>query len=441
MPQAKRIVFSTFGSFGDIHPYMAIALELQSRGHDPVIATSALYQEKIETAGLNFVAARPNLPPPQEQDEQLMQSIMHPRTGPGFLIKEVILAGLRDGYEDLLEAVKGADVLVTHPAAPAGPLVARRTGIPFISTVLAPMSFLSAYDPPVPPYWAWVNNARFLGPGVMRTFLNLAKNSFCSEVFDELRREIGVAEYGSPLFEGQHSTELILALFSAQFAQPQPDWPPRTKITGFAFYDGHLELAMPERLERFLECGPPPIVFTLGSSAVWVAQDFFRQSIEAARMLRRRAVLLIGDERNMPPVTSLSTEIIAVDYAPYQSVLPRACAMVHHGGIGTTSQGLRAGIPTLIVPFAFDQPDNASHAERLGTSRTLARKRYLANRVAKELDVLLSKPQYAARAARVGELIRSEDGTKTACDLIEGFLDNRFLPKQSTREPVYAACN
>ena len=423
MPAAKRIVLNTFGSFGDIHPYMAIGLELQSRGYHPVIATSALYQEKLTAAGLDFIAIRPNLPTPQEQDEELMRSIMHPRKGPLFLIRDVILAALRDSYEDLSEAVKDADVLVTHPAAPAGPLVARKTKTPFISTILAPMSFASAYDPPVPPYWTWIKHFRLLGPGFMKFLLNVAKNSFKSEVFAGLRQEIEVEDYGNPLFEGQHSPDLVLALFSSIFAQPQRDWPTQTEITGFPFYDGHRELGMPEQLEEFLRSGSAPIVFTLGSSAVWVAQDFYRESIAAAKALGRRAVLLIGDARNMP--STLSSDIIAVDYAPYQSLLPRARAMVHHGGIGTTSQGLRAGVPTLIVPFAFDQPDNAAHAARLGTSRTVPRKQYVARRVVKELDVLLNRPQYATNAAAIGKRIRSEDGTSRACDLIEEFVEKR----------------
>src|SRR6185503_15916918 len=144
---------------------------------------------------------------------------------------------------------------------------------------------------------------------------------------------------------------------------------------------------------------PPPIVFTLGSSAVWVARDFFHESIEAAKHLGRRAVLLIGDERNLPE--ALPEGIIAVDYAPYQSILPRACAVVHHGGVGTTSQALLAGIPTLIVPFAFDQSDNAEHARKVGSSRTLYRNNYRASRVANELNELLTNPAYARRALEV----------------------------------------
>jgi UDP:flavonoid glycosyltransferase YjiC (YdhE family) len=197
---------------------------------------------------------------------------------------------------------------------------------------------------------------------------------------------------------------------------------------------------MPQELLQFLDAGPAPIVFTLGSSAVWVARGFFHESIAAAKKLGRRAVLLIGDERNYPG-ESLPSEIIAVDYAPFEPLLERGCVMVHHGGVGTTSQGLRAGIPTLIVPFAFDQSDNAEHAARLGTSLTLDRRSYKADRVARELDKLLTKPQYALKAKEVGSRLRRENGAAAASDLIEDFLSGFRGSQRETEDLAYASRN
>ena len=414
MTRKRRIVISTFGSFGDIHPYMAVALELQRRDHYPVIATMEYYREKIEGAGLGFAPVRPNIPAPNEQDQGLIDKIMEPKSGPRFLMEQVVFPAVRDSYADLLQAVAGADLLITHPAAPAGPLVAGKTGIPWASTVLAPLSFFSAYDPPVPPYWSWIGKLRVLGPRFMTVFLNAMKDSYKADMVTQFRDEIGLSDNGNPMFEGQHSPTRVLALFSSVFAGAQPDWPAQTQITGFCFYDGKHESPMSVELEHFLESGPPPLVFTLGSSAVWVAGDFFRQSIAAVEQLGRRGVIIIGDHRNEP--VSLPENIIAIDYAPYQKLLPRACAVVHHGGVGTTSQALRAGVPTLIVPFAFDQMDNADHARRLGTSRTLHRKTYKASRVAKELQELLLDPSYARNANQVGQQLRLEDGPASASD-------------------------
>jgi len=431
-----RVVISTFGSFGDIHPYMAIAMELQRRGHAPVIATMEIYREKMEGAGLEFAPVRPNIPQPKEQDPELIEKIMEPKTGPRFLMEGVVFPAVRDSYADLLKVVEGADLLLTHSAAPAGPLVGRKTGMPWISTVLAPFSFISAYDPPVPPFWQWTRRLSVLGPEVMGFLLNLSKSLYKAKAVTGFRDELGLPDVGNPMFEGQHSPARVLALFSEVFAQRQPDWPQQTEITGFCFYDGHHEAVVPAELIRFLDSGAPPIVFTLGSSAVWVARDFFRESIEAARSIGRRAVLVIGDERNLP--RSLPQGVIAVDYVPYQSLLPRACAVVHHGGVGTTSQALLAGVPTLIVPFAFDQSDNAEHAFRVGTSRTLYRKNYKAAKVANELEELLRHPVYSHRALEVSQKLKRENGAARAADLIEEGASGR---KDGSEKVAHASGN
>jgi UDP:flavonoid glycosyltransferase YjiC (YdhE family) len=429
----KRIVLNTFGSFGDVHPYLALGLELHRRGHAAVIATMEIYREKVEAVGLEFAPVRPNIPQPKEQDPGLIEKIMDPKNGPRFLMEGLVFPAVRDSYHDLLAAVDGADLLVTHPAAPAGPLVGRKTGMAWISTVLAPMSFFSAYDPPVPPIWQWTKVFGKLGPRVMKFLLDLSKSAFKAKAVADFRAELGLPDQGNPMFEGQHSPALVLALFSELFAAPQPDWPPNTEVTGFCYYDDH-NAKLPAELSDFLEAGPAPIVFTLGSSAVWVARDFFRESIAAAKSLGQRGVLLVGDERNHPG--PLPDGMIAVDYAGYQSLMPRASVVVHHGGVGTTSHGLLAGVPALIVPFAFDQSDNAEHAERLGCSRTVYREKYRAPRVANELGKLLREPEYARRASEVSRQLKQENGPARAADLIEQELG---VIRNHREEFVYAS--
>jgi rhamnosyltransferase subunit B len=430
-----RVVISTFGSFGDIHPYMSLAMELQARGHEPVLATMEYYREKIQDAGLTFYPIRPNIQQPKAQEQELIEKIMDPKKGPKFLTEEVIFPRIRESYSDLLHAVQGADLLITHPAAPSGPLVAHKTGMPWISTVLAPLSFYSAYDMPVPPFWQWTSKFRILGPKFTRFFLDTLQSQYKATAVTTFRDEMGIADHGNPMFDGQHSPTCVLALFSRVFAQPQPDWPANTHVTGFCFYDGRHEHQMSRELNAFLDAGSPPIIFTLGSSAVWVARDFFHESIEATKKLGRRAVLLIGDERNNLP--ALPADIFAADYAPYQTLLPRAAAIVHHGGVGTTSQAMLAGVPTLIVPFAFDQSDNADHARRLGTSITLYRKHYKSSRIAGELRRLLTEKSFAESAHSVSTTIRKENGPAAAADLIERHPTRR----EGTEEFAYASGN
>jgi rhamnosyltransferase subunit B len=188
-------------------------------------------------------------------------------------------------------------------------------------------------------------------------------------------------------------------------------------LTGATFYDGSQGGAeLTPQLKQFLHAGEPPIVFTLGSAAVVDPGSFYQESIQAARQLNRRAVLLIG--KNTPPA-NLSEDILAVDYAPYSQIFPHASAIVHQGGIGTTTQALRASRPTLVMPYSHDQPDNAARVERLGTSRTIPRKQYSASRAAKELRELLDNSSYAAKAVEIGGIIQAENGVAIACDEIE----------------------
>jgi UDP:flavonoid glycosyltransferase YjiC (YdhE family) len=425
---SKRIVISTFGSFGDVHPYIAIALELKTRGHVPVIATSEVYREKMEAVGLEFHPVRPDMPSYDQPDElgELVARAMDQREGPE-VVANMVLPHLRDIYADLDDATRGADLFLTHPLPLVGPIIAQKKRLPWVSSVLAPASFLSVHDPIVPPQWPWLYKLMRLSPWVGRGVMALAKlklDKLMQPVY-ELRAKLGLPRGEQPLFKGQHSPTKVLALFSRLMAAPQPDWPPNTTVTGFAFYDRRDffgETEMPTGLVQFLDNGPPPIVFTLGSSAFWVARDFYRDSITAAQALGRRALLLIGHARNMPPAP-LPDGVAAFEYAPYSEVLPRAAAIVHQGGVGTTGQAMRSAKPVLILPHAHDQFDNAARVERLGCGRVLPRPRYNAKSAVRELRMLFDDASHEERAAEVGRVVREEQGARVAVDEIEKALN------------------
>ena len=150
------------------------------------------------------------------------------------------------------------------------------------------------------------------------------------------------------------------------------------------------------------------------------ARDFFEESAKAAKILGRRAVLLYGIFNEPPKGTD--ENIVAFDYAPYSQVFPQAAAVVHQGGIGTTSQVLRAGVPHLFMPYSHDQPDNAARCERLGVAKIIARERYTAESAAEKLGELLADESYRTRAAAAAKIVQAEHGTQTACDAIEEIL-------------------
>jgi UDP:flavonoid glycosyltransferase YjiC (YdhE family) len=419
---------TTIGSLGDLHPYIALALEMKRRYIEPVIATTENYRQKIESLGIEFKPVRPELPQPETPEyREMMDGVVDPNTGAEYLFKQILVPAIRGMYQDLSRAIKGADLLVTHPIVLAGPLVAQKTGIPWISTVLSPASLWSDFDPFVPPNMPWLHKIlTFLGPSVSRLYkkaLETLTDPWLVPLY-ELREDLGLPPAEHPLFEGQFSPELNLALFASALCVPKSDWPANTVITGFPFFDQKDNAEMDPELSRFLDEGPPPIVFTLGSAAVHVAGDFYRESVAAAKLLKRRAVLLIGSEQNRPK-EPLPEGIAAFNYAPFGELLPRAKALVHQGGVGTTGQGLRAGIPMLVVPFAHDQPDNAARVTRLGVARTISRNNYKAERVARELKELLLNPFYMRRAYQIGHRVRCENGASLAVSQILDRMNER----------------
>jgi UDP:flavonoid glycosyltransferase YjiC (YdhE family) len=323
---------------------------------------------------------------------------------------------VRASYDQSLLAVRDADIAVTHPIAFGAILAIEKLRRPWISSVLAPISYLSASDPPLPSHAAWILKARLFGPGAMRAVWNFSERvtrTWIPEVF-ALRKELGLPAGTNPVFA--HSPQLSLGLFSKWLAQRPPDWPPQAAVTGFPFYDCGEDV--PTELDRFLAAGPPPVVFTLGSSAVRIAGDFFKESLAAVQRLGLRAVLLAGRDPQALP-SRLPESVRVIPYAPHVAIMPRGVLTVHQGGIGTTAQALRAGKPELIVPFGHDQFDNANRVQLLGAGESLARERYTAANIERVLERLLQQPSYTDAAARLGEQVRSERGSESAADAIE----------------------
>lgn len=418
---SKRIVIASFGSFGDVNPYIGLALGLRARGHVPIIATSAYYRPYVEREGIEFRTVRPDGDP---NDRALVARIMDRARGTEFILRELILPALQDSYDDLATAVDGADAIITHPITFAGPILAQERGLPWISTVLAPMSFFSAHDVPVFPPMPWAKRIERV-PGGGRFLVWLAHaitRSWMHPVY-ALRAAHGLPPGGDPLYEGQHSPELVLGLFSRVLGEPQPDWPPGVRVTGAILHSGSTGQGLSPELEQFLGAGEPPVVFTLGSAAVSAAGRFYEESAAAAERLRVRAVLVTGAHADNRPARPLPPTMLVVEGAPFSALFPRAAAVVHQGGIGTLHQALAAGHPMLVVPYSHDQPDNAHRAQRLGVARILPPHRYTAARAAAALRVLLDEPTYAARGAQVAAAMRGEDGVAAACDAIEDRLN------------------
>jgi UDP:flavonoid glycosyltransferase YjiC (YdhE family) len=283
------------------------------------------------------------------------------------------------------------------------------------------MLFFSRTDPPVVPMAPRLNSVPLIGAWVASQMIGLARRTTLRWMAPvaALRAQLGLPPGQHPLFEGQFSPLGTLAMYSRLLAQPQSDWPANVVNTGCVFYNG--PEGLDANLEAFLDAGPPPVVFTLGTSAVGAAGRFYHESAEAIRQLGMRAVLLTGGLEQNRPEGTLPDGVLLVDRAPHQLLFPRAAAVVHQVGAGTLGQALRSGKPMLTVPHGHDQFDNAARAVKLGVARTLFPLEYETRRVIRELKELLT-PRYQQRATQVAAIVREEGGADAAAAAIEKLL-------------------
>jgi rhamnosyltransferase subunit B len=415
---SKRVVITCWGSHGDLFPYIGLALALKKRGHAPVVATLPLYQPNVEQEGLEFASVGPTVDP---TDLNLMARVMDPGKGSEVIIRELLLPKLRETYEQLQRTAVGADFIVSHPICYATPILAERERLPWVSTTLAPMLFFSRTDPSVMPMLPRLNGIPLVGRWLARHGTDLARRvtrTWMAPVA-KFRDELGLPRGQHPLFEGQFSPFGTLALHSRLLAEPQPDWPANVTITGCVLYNG--PEGLDAKLEEFLEAGPPPVVFTLGTSAVGAAGRFYHESAAAIQRLGMRAVLLTGGIEQNKPEDPLPDGVLLVDRAPHQLLFPRAAAIVHQVGAGTLGQAMRSGKPMLVVPHGHDQFDNAARVTKLGVARTMFPQRYKAARVAREIEALLDA-RYRRRAEEVAAVVRREGGADAAAAAIETLL-------------------
>jgi UDP:flavonoid glycosyltransferase YjiC (YdhE family) len=416
-----KVLITSFGSFGDLNPYIGLGLELAARGHEPTLGVPGYYLPFVEAAGLHGRAIRPDVDPSQRE---LVRRIMDPLKGAEFLIRDLLMPLVEQSHEDLDDASTGADVIVSHPLTFAAPLVAARRGLPWASSVLAPIGFFSQSDPPLMAVLPSVATLQRKLPGLYRRLVPIARHvtrAWGKPVHD-LRRKLGLPPGGDPVHEGQFSASLVLAMFSPLLASVQPDWPPNTVVTGAVSWDA-VHGAMSPDLMRFLDAGPAPVVFTLGSSAVASADApaFYRTSIEAASAAGMRAVLLVGRHDAHDLDTRGRAGVHVAEWAPHSDLFARAAVIVHQGGAGTLHTALASGRPMLIVPFAHDQGDNAVRTARLGVASVAFPSQYRARTVSRMLEAL-GAPDVVARARDVGAMVGAERGAATAVDALKAML-------------------
>lgn len=431
MKHAGRIVLATGGSLGDLHPFIALGRALQARGHEVGIATAADYREKIETAGLGFHQVGPSLADLLNDTGMGVAALTEAiAKSDRFLFGKILLPYAGAAARELIAVTQGAAAVAGSTLAIGTQMAAEVHGIPGVAVSLQPTMVFSRFDPPHLPAAPWLKPATG-GPQLWLNDLTRALGRMSTARWtgpmNAIRASLGLPPTrDNIIFDAGRSADLSLGLYSPLLSPRQPDAAPNFDVVGYAAYDSETGAppALSPELEGFLNAGPPPLVFTLGSAAVHIPGDFYVESLKAARLLGRRAVLLVGPDGDLSLGAS-DPDIHVAAYAPYSLLFPRAEMVVHQGGIGTVHQALRGGRPQLVVPHLGDQHDNAVRVARMCCGARLARDRYTAETVAPLLRHLSDDPLTLTYADAIGEKVRAEDGAKAAAERISALVASR----------------
>jgi UDP:flavonoid glycosyltransferase YjiC (YdhE family) len=427
----------TLGSAGDVHPYLGIGTAMRARGHGVTVATYPAFEAMVRSAGLGYVALpRPDKAAYQgilpESDHhgsggaarRLLGAALHPLSRPWRRLARAstVLPLLRPVYAIITDRfVPGQTVVVASGDALGARVAHDRLGVPLVTAYLAPAYGLrSARHPPIqPPLPLTPRAPARYNRAVYWLADRLVIDQVLGPALNAFRRELGLPPVRRLFAEWRHSPQRVLGLFPPWFGEPQPDWPARTALTGFPLYDEGPQAELPAPLQQFLDRGPPPVVFTPGS-AMKRAGQFFEEAIRSCEQLGRRGLLLTRFREQVPE--RLPDAVRHVEYAPLSRLLPHAAALVHHGGIGTAAQALRAGKPQVVVPRRHDQWDNAERLRRLGVAQVLGPAGRQAHPLTEALDQLLTSSEVNACCRAVARRLEGEEAMEQSCRVIEEML-------------------
>jgi rhamnosyltransferase subunit B len=407
---------------------LGLALALRSRGHDVTVATSPYYAHMAREHGIPFEPLGT-----EEQFRAAMQhpDVWHPRRSFAHLFRTMELAReqqyqlfARFHREGPFAGVANCICFGAHSAS-------EQFGFPLITSHIQPAVLWSDIKPPKLP---GLFGSRWLKKTLVRIGEKLYVDPVALPTLNQWRAQLNLPPI-QRLTSWWHSKDGVLCLFPEWFAAPQPDWPRPLEQTDFPLWNFQSQRNMPEEVTRFLEQGDSPIAFTPGSANMQ-ARAFFATAVETCKRLGRRGILLTEFEEHLP--TNMPPTVGRFSYVPLDLLLPRCCAIVHHGGMGTASQGMLAGIPQLIMPMAYDQFDNAERLRELGIGLAVPVRSFRAPRVAHALHALLTNSSTSKNCRTIAQRLANSDGLTQSAMAVERLIARAFesRPTKSTEQSM-----
>ena len=427
MPSELDFLVVSLGGPGDTYPLFAAALELRKRGHRVRFVGNWGFAPLAASFHIDFIGyERPELGLERTLSSRLAQGLRGTIThswpyqslSRNARRKRSYLGAMRWLYDLIANQPDPSRTIVVSRANSLGARLAQeKLGVPLVTIQLQPAAFRSIHDAPGLPL------PNFAGRATRKlawSMIDAGLGCTITPPLNRFRSELGLAPVRRPLRSWIYSPDLVLGFFPDWFGAPQLDWPSNTHAVGFSRLDEGEFRGVPRECEEFLAGGESPIIFTRGShSRSLEALRFFETSIEIARLFNRRAILLARERDWIPK--DLPNNVGYFGYVPLSKVLPRAAAMIHHGGLGTTAHAFAAGIPQIAVPLSDDQPDNAARIERLGAGVRISPARYQAPLAARTLQFLLGSAQVRSTCRTLATSLENQDSLGDACRLIENW--------------------
>ena len=415
-----QVVFATMGSWGDPFPTIGLAKAMAERGHAVRLATTSAYASLVEEEAVPFVSAGPRFGPAEfAADPAILDGRQGGYAGFLHLFRTVVFPNLTSWVEDLRGSLEDADLLISHPTVLASPIAAELTDTPWVTFSVFPGLIPSQHTLPSPTRVRLPGGpvGRAMCRGAWRTARWNIRRSFDPPV-NTARADLGLSPVRDALFLPITSGNPYLVGASPRVVNPPPDWPHNVQLTGFFAWDTPRAWGPPDGLGEFLEAGPAPILITLGGSSAVDPQEFYPNAVTATLRLGHRA-LVLGGPTPEPIRLDPTPDTYVLPFAPLSQIASRCLAAIHHGGIGTTVGLLGSGLPQLIVPRGFDQPQTALRMSRLGVATVIPWSRASAPALQRALATLLSADGYRRRAPGFARWLQQERGLDDATAALE----------------------
>jgi UDP:flavonoid glycosyltransferase YjiC (YdhE family) len=416
-----HLILSAFGSYGDVLPMVGLGTAVRARGHRVTVIVNPYFQGVVEGAGLEMLPLGT-----AAEYRELMEhpDLWHPQRGLTLVLTRGAAHYLEEVYAMLESHVTPGDtVLAAHGLDMASRIYHEKHGASLATVHFTPMALMSLHEtsrymgvPNITKWPRWAKRAMFWAGDKWKV------DPLIGPAVNKLRERQGLPPVSRIFTQYNNSPQLVLGLFPDWFGPMQPDWPPHTALVGFPLWDPPGDAELSAEVDEFLQAGDAPIVFAPGSANVQ-ATEFFQTAANVCEQLGRRGVLMTKYPDQLPK--RLPASVRQFGFVPFSKLLPRAAALVHHGGIGTCGQGLACALPQVVMPMAYDQLDNGTRLARLGVGAVVPQEKFKTTRVAATLGELLNSAEVRERCREYASRCDGAASLDAAADLLERLHERR----------------